>query len=61
MNAEENMRQIFLAAPLLATGGTLDNRCVLRIGPDLMFFTGYQPQNSPEEFCDDIPSTGQFT
>jgi len=24
-----------------------------------MFFTGYQPQNSREEFCDDIPSTGQ--
>ncbi|QBR71549.1 hypothetical protein CU048_09975 [Beijerinckiaceae bacterium] len=39
--------------------GMQDNRCVLRIGPDLMFFTGYQPQNSREEFCDDIPSTGQ--
>src|SRR5271166_3896508 len=36
-----------------------DNRCVLRIGPDIMFFTGYQPQNSRDEFCDDIPSTGQ--
>ncbi|QBR71833.1 hypothetical protein CU048_11760 [Beijerinckiaceae bacterium] len=33
-------------------------RCILRIGPDLMFYTGYQPQNSREEFCDDIPSTG---
>jgi hypothetical protein len=31
----------------------------LRIGPDLMFFTSYQPQNSSDEFCDDIPSTGQ--
>ncbi|MFZ0496015.1 MAG: hypothetical protein WBD78_13175, partial [Methylocella sp.] len=39
--------------------GVVDNRCVLRIGPDIMFFTGYQPQNSREEFCDDIPSTGQ--
>jgi hypothetical protein len=39
--------------------GMQDNRCVLRIGPDLMFFTGYQPQNSREEFCDDIPTTGQ--
>src|SRR5436853_6942181 len=40
--------------------GMQDNRCVLRIGPDLMFFTGYQPQNSRDEFCDDIPSTGQM-
>lgn len=37
----------------------VDNRCVLRIGPDLMFFTGYQPQVSREEFCDDVPNTGQ--
>ena len=40
--------------------GMRDNRCVLRIGPDIMFFTGYQPQNSREEFCDDIPTTGQM-
>jgi hypothetical protein len=39
--------------------GMQDNRCVLRIGPDLMFFTGYQPESSREEFCDDIPSTGK--
>src|ERR1700732_5404756 len=39
--------------------GMQDNRCVLRIGPDLMFFTGYQPQNSRDEFCDDVPNTGQ--
>lgn len=39
--------------------GMVDNRCVLRIGPDLMFFTGYQPQASREEFCDDVPNTGQ--
>jgi len=38
--------------------GMVDNRCVLRIGPDIMFFTGYQPQNSRGEFCDDIPSPG---
>ena len=40
--------------------GVVDNRCVLRIGPDVMFFTGYQPQYSRDEFCDDIPSTGQM-
>jgi hypothetical protein len=37
----------------------MDNRCVLRIGPDIMFFTGYQPQNSRDEFCDNILNTGQ--
>jgi hypothetical protein len=40
--------------------GMVDNRCVLKIGPDLMFFTGYQPQSSREEFCDDLPNTGQM-
>jgi hypothetical protein len=40
--------------------GMVDNRCVLKIGPDLMFFTGYQPQSSREEFCDDIPNAGQM-
>jgi hypothetical protein len=34
-------------------------RMAERIGPDIMFFTGYQPQNSRDEFCDDIPRTGQ--
>ena len=24
-----------------------------------MFFTGYQPQNSRDEFCDDVPNAGQ--
>jgi hypothetical protein len=50
-----------LSAAAHAHGGVgmQDNRCVLRIGPDIMFFTGYQPQNSREEFCDDIPTTGQ--
>ncbi|HUI22591.1 MAG TPA: hypothetical protein VLZ74_16340 [Methylocella sp.] len=52
---------ILLTSAAYAHGGVgmVDNRCVLRIGPDLMFFTGYQPQNSRDEFCDDIPSTGQ--
>jgi hypothetical protein len=41
--------------------GMVDNRCLLKIGPtpDIMYFTGYQPQNSRDEFCDDIPTTGQ--
>jgi hypothetical protein len=52
---------VLLSSSAYAHGGVgmQDNRCVLRIGPDLMFFTGYQPQNSREEFCDDVPNVGQ--
>jgi len=52
---------VLLASAAYAHGGVgmVDNRCVLRIGPDIMFFTGYQPQISRDEFCDDIPSAGQ--
>lgn len=52
---------ILLTTAAYAHGGVgmVDNRCVLRIGPDIMFFTGYQPQNSREEFCDDVPNIGQ--
>src|ERR1700731_2691180 len=52
---------VLLTSAAYAHGGVgvVDNRCVVRIGPEMMFFTGYQPQNSREEFCDDIPSTGQ--
>lgn len=52
---------VLLTSAAYAHGGVgmVDNRCVLRIGPDTMFFTGYQPQNSRDEFCDDVPSTGQ--
>lgn len=32
--------------------------CVLKIGPDFMYFTGYQPGVSQEKFCEDIPATG---
>jgi hypothetical protein len=51
---------VMLTSAAYAHGGVgmVDNRCVLRIGKDIMFFTGYQPQNSRSEFCDDIPSPG---
>jgi len=29
--------------------------CVLKVGPDLMYFTGYQPSASRRKFCEDIP------
>ncbi len=63
-----NMR--FLAALTLATVGltgqayahggvSLDQgQCIMKIGPDTMTFTGYQPLKSREQFCDDIPDVG---
>ncbi|MGH6813483.1 MAG: hypothetical protein ACREDM_14480 [Methylocella sp.] len=55
------LAMVLFASAAHAHGGVgmVDKRCVLRIGPDIMFFTGYQPQNSRDEFCDDIPSPGQ--
>ena len=52
---------VMLTSAAYAHGGVgmMNNRCILRIGPDIMYFTGYQPQNSREEFCDDIPTLGQ--
>jgi hypothetical protein len=33
--------------------------CVLKIGPDFMYFSGYQPASSKKKFCEDAPSTGE--
>ena len=38
--------------------GAAEGRCRLFIGPDVMKFTGYLPEASKNEFCEDIPSTG---
>ncbi len=48
------------AAPADAHGrlGAAEGRCRLYIGPDIMNFTGYLPEASKNEFCEDIPSTG---
>lgn len=50
----------FAAAPAEAHGrlGAAEGRCRLFIGPDIMNFTGYLPEASKNEFCEDIPSTG---
>lgn len=47
-------------APAAAHGrlGATEGRCRLYIGPDVMNFTGYLPEASKNEFCEDIPSTG---
>lgn len=45
---------------VLAHGGVgvIGNQCILTIGPYQMYFSGYQPTVSGEEFCDDIPAAG---
>jgi hypothetical protein len=60
----------FLAAMTLATVGLVaqahahgdvgsnQGQCLMKIGPDTMSFTGYQPLKSREQFCDDIPDAG---
>jgi len=40
--------------------GAAEGRCRLFIGPDIMNFTGYTPDASKNEFCEDIPSTGNM-
>ncbi len=51
---------IFASAPAQAHGrlGAAEGRCKLFIGPDVMNFTGYLPEASKNEFCEDIPATG---
>jgi hypothetical protein len=48
------------SAPAVAHGAlrAAENACVLRIGPDLLYFAGYQPALSRRKFCEDIPTTG---
>jgi hypothetical protein len=40
--------------------GAAEGRCRLYIGPDIMNFTGYLPDASKSEFCEDIPATGHM-
>ncbi|PWB83221.1 MAG: hypothetical protein C3F11_07705 [Methylocystaceae bacterium] len=59
-----------LVALILATVGLMgqaqahggvsidEGQCKMKIGPDTMNFTGYQPLKSREQFCDDIPDVG---
>src|SRR5262249_36963692 len=53
---------VLFASSAYAHGGVSveNNKCIMKIGPDIMYFTGYQPQFSRQEFCDDIPNAGQM-
>jgi hypothetical protein len=60
----------FLVALTMATAGAATQawahggvsvdagQCIMKIGPETMSFTGYQPLKSRETFCDDIPDVG---
>ncbi len=37
----------------------MQSACLLKIGPDFMYFSGYQPAASARKFCEDIPETGE--
>jgi len=53
---------LLLVAQAMAHGdvGQEGGRCIMRIGPYMMNFTGYQPQTKGQEtFCDDIPDAGR--
>jgi hypothetical protein len=49
-----------VSVPAAAHGrlGAAEGRCRLFIGPDTMTFTGYLPDASKNEFCEDIPDIG---
>lgn len=37
-----------------------EDMCKLTVGPYMMHFSGYQPENTQQkQFCEDIPATGQ--
>jgi hypothetical protein len=35
--------------------------CVLKVGPDFLYFSGYQFVASQRKFCEDVPETGETT
>lgn len=62
LNAAWLVATVFFTSAAFAHGGVSvqGNKCIMKIGPDIMYFTGYQPQFSRQEFCDDIPNAGQM-
>jgi len=52
---------ILPAAPASAHGalGNEQEACLLKIGPDFMYFSGYMPDDGGKKFCEDIPKAGR--
>lgn len=51
---------LLAASPASAHGALrpTETACLLKIGPDFMYFSGYQPAATRRKFCEDIPTTG---
>jgi hypothetical protein len=62
LNVAWLLATVIFTSGAFAHGGVSQqgNKCIMKIGQDIMYFTGYQPQSSREEFCDDIPNAGQM-
>jgi hypothetical protein len=53
-----------LAAPRGEARGALgydQEACVLKVGPDFLYFSGYQFAVSQRKFCEDVPDVGETT
>lgn len=53
---------VLLSSLAQAHGGLAmaEDMCKLTVGPYMMHFSGYQPENTQEkQFCEDIPAVGQ--
>ncbi len=53
-----------LAAPRAEARGALgydQEACVLKVGPDFLYFSGYQFAISQRKFCEDVPDVGETT
>jgi hypothetical protein len=53
-----------LAAPRAEARGALgydQETCVLKVGPDFLYFSGYQFAASQRKFCEDVPDVGETT
>ena len=52
------------AAPRAEARGALgydQDSCVLKVGPDFLYFSGYQFAVSQRKFCEDVPQVGETT
>jgi hypothetical protein len=55
---------LFIATPRASARGALiedQGACLLKIGPDILYFSGYQASSGKQKFCEDAPKVGEET
>jgi len=55
---------LFISAPRAeARGALIDEQgaCLVKIGPDILYFSGYQASTGKQKFCEDAPKVGEDT